>query len=78
MADQARFERLTSKLGYMKKSILPIQNRKASFISTDEFRLTTLTILDKNSTIFPSIKKISQFNYTNVMLAGTGKVKMCN
>lgn len=76
LAEQASYERLTSKLGYMKKAILPVQKRKASFISTDEFRLSTLTVLNENFTIFPSIKKNSQYSYANVLLAGTGKKKL--
>lgn len=65
---------MTSTLGFMTKAIFPVQKRKASFILTHEFRISTLTVLDKNYVIFPTIKQNSKFKYKNVILAGTGKL----
>ncbi|RMZ96318.1 semaphorin-1A-like isoform X1, partial [Brachionus plicatilis] len=76
LTDQLNYDRLTSRLGYMKKAILPVQKRRASFMSTDEFRLSSLTVLEKNSTLFPSIKNADHFKFTNIILAGTDNGKL--
>ena len=60
----------------MTKAILPVKKRKASFIMTKEYRLSTILVLDNQKdqfSILPSIKKSNKYDYVNIILAGTGK-----
>ncbi|CAF0882629.1 unnamed protein product [Brachionus calyciflorus] len=70
------YEKFTSKIGSMNKAIFPINKRKASFIATEDFRLTTLLVLDeRKNQVSPKLRKL-EYDYLNIILAGSDNGKL--
>lgn len=75
--EKLKYRSFTSKLSYMTKAALPIRKRRASFITTNEYRLSTLFVLDdaeKYDHIYPSVNKMKNFDFLNIIFAGTGLI----
>lgn len=69
--EKLKYKSFTSKLSYMTKSALPIKKRKASFMTTNDYRITCLLTLDDQMTL-PSPSPIKSLEHMNVIYAGTG------
>jgi len=63
----------------MTKAALPIRKRRASFITTNEYRITCLHLIDSldENKMQPSVKRFDdKYTNLNIILAGTGKEKL--
>jgi hypothetical protein len=65
----------------MTKAALPIRKRKASFITTNDYRITCLHVLesDPNSanrdfyeSMQPSVRQLDRYEHLNIVFIGTG------
>ena len=59
----------------MTKAALPIQKRRASFITTNEYRITCLHVVENldDAKMQPSVKRFEEkYQNLNVIFAGTG------
>lgn len=58
----------------MAKAALPIRKRKASFITTNEYRITCLYVVNDPDELNmqPSVKKSKKLSNLKIIYAGTG------
>lgn len=69
--EKLKYKSFTSKLSYMSKSSLPVRKRKASFMITNDYRITCLLVLDDHVTL-PAPVHLKGLTHMNVIYAGTG------
>lgn len=70
--EKLKYKSFTSKLSYMTKSALPVRKRKASFMITNDYRITCLFVLDDHVTL-PAPRNLKGLTHMNVIYAGTGR-----
>ena len=56
----------------MTRAAFPIKKRKASFLITNDYRITCIKIADDSLIAQPSVKKLSKYENLNIIYAGTG------
>ena len=79
--EKIKYRSFTSKLSYMSKAALPIRKRKASFITTNDYRITSLRVLDAGNpesrpfydSMQPVVRPLAKYQHLNVVFIGTGK-----
>jgi hypothetical protein len=67
----------------MTKAALPVRKRKASFITTNDYRITCLHVIesdDVNSDLYASMqpavrKQLGRFDHLNIVFVGTGLIQ---
>ena len=62
----------------MTKAALPVRKRKASFITTNEYRITCLHVVDDldDFNMQPSVKRLDRYQHLNIIYAGTDNGKI--
>ena len=70
--EKLKYKSFTSKLSYMTKSALPVRKRKASFMTTNDYRITCLFVLGEDGATLPAINRLKSLHHMNVIYAGTG------
>lgn len=71
-SEKTEYRSFTSKLSYMTRAAFPIKKRKASFLITNDYRITCIKIADDSLIAQPSVKKLSNYENLNIIYAGTG------
>lgn len=80
--EKLKYKSFTSKLSYMAKAALPIRKRKASFITTNDYRISCLHVVDEESnrelfeSMQPSVKRLPRYQYLNIIFVGTDNGKL--